>query len=143
VPRVFEKVYDSARQQAAASTARARIFASAADTAIAWSKAGVGAAGRGTGPALRLRHALFGPLVYGRLRAVLGGRVRYAVSGGAPLGDRLAHFFRGAGITMLEGYGLTESSAAATVNSQSAKRSARSGCRCPASPSGSPTTARS
>jgi long-chain acyl-CoA synthetase len=66
--------------------------------------------------ALRLRHTLFDRLVYGKLRAAVGGRVSYAVSGGAPLGERLGHFFRGAGITVLEGYGLTESSAAATVN---------------------------
>jgi long-chain acyl-CoA synthetase len=65
---------------------------------------------------LRLQHALFDRLVYAKLRAAVGGRVAYAVSGGAPLGERLGHFFRGAGITVLEGYGLTESSAAATVN---------------------------
>ena len=64
----------------------------------------------------RLRHAFFDRLVYARLRAAMGGRVSYAVSGGAPLGERLGHFFHGAGITVLEGYGLTESSAAATVN---------------------------
>ncbi len=127
VPRVFEKVYNSARQQAAASRARSMIFGAAADTAVAWSRAADGtaggpAAGRGPGRAarpglrLRLRHALFDRLVYARLRAAVGGRVRYAVSGGAPLGDRLGHFFRGAGITVLEGYGLTETSAAATVN---------------------------
>lgn len=116
VPRVFEKVYDSARQQASASRARARIFSAAAETAIAWSKARDGAAfGSSAGPALRLRHAVFDRLVYARLRAAVGG-VQYAVSGGAPLGERLGHFFRGAGITVLEGYGLTETSAAATVN---------------------------
>lgn len=113
VPRVFEKVYDGARQQAAASRAGAAIFAAAAATAVAWSRA---ADGTGAGPALRLAHAMFGWLVYGRLRAAAGGRLRYAVSGGAPLAGRLGHFFRGAGITVLEGYGLTESSAAATVN---------------------------
>jgi long-chain acyl-CoA synthetase len=135
VPRVFEKVYNSAQQQAAASRARSMIFGAATETAIAWSKtAGHDAAGRGTaasgetgngapgngtaGPGLRLRlrHALFDRLVYARLRAAVGGKVRYAVSGGAPLGDRLGHFFRGAGLTVLEGYGLTETSAAATVN---------------------------
>jgi long-chain acyl-CoA synthetase len=117
VPRVFEKVYDSARQQASASTAQSRIFAAAADTAIAWSKAhDGGAAARGAGPALRLRHALFDRLVYGRLRAAVGGRMRYAFSGGAPIDERLVHFFRGAGITVLEGYGMTESSGAATMN---------------------------
>ncbi len=117
VPRVFEKVYDSAQRQASAPRARARIFAAAAETAIAWSEAGDRAAsGRRNGLALRLRHALFDRLVYGRMRAAVGGRMRYAVSGGAPLGERLAHFFRGAGITVLEGYGMTESAGAATVN---------------------------
>ena len=131
VPRVFEKVYNSARRQAAASRARSMIFGAAADTAVAWSRAADGAAGGaaaspgpGGGAArpglrLRLRHALFDRLVYARLRAAVGGRVRYAISGGAPLGDRLGHFFRGAGITVLEGYGLTETSAAATVNEPS------------------------
>jgi long-chain acyl-CoA synthetase len=116
VPRVFEKVYQGAQQQASASRARARIFAAAAETAIAWSKAINGGPAGGPGPALRLRHALSGRLVYGRLRAAVGGRVQYAVCGGAPLGERLGHFFRGAGITVLEGYGLTECSGAATVN---------------------------
>ncbi|HUY45422.1 MAG TPA: AMP-binding protein [Streptosporangiaceae bacterium] len=117
VPRVFEKLYDAAWQQASASAARTRIFAAAAETAIDWSKAMGGAASGGSaGPALRLRHALYGRLVYGRLRAAVGGRVQYAVSGGAPLGERLGHFFRGCGITVLEGYGLTETSGAATVN---------------------------
>jgi long-chain acyl-CoA synthetase len=119
VPRVFEKVYNSAQQQAAASRARSMIFSAAAETAVAWSRAadraaaGDAAAG---GAGLRLRHAVFDRLVYARLRAAVGGRVRYAVSGGAPLGGRLGHFFRGAGLTVLEGYGLTETSAAATVN---------------------------
>jgi long-chain acyl-CoA synthetase len=128
VPRVFEKVYNSAQQQAAASKARSMIFEAATETAIAWSKlagsgqpgqppAGDGAAGRrAAGPGLRLRHALFDRLVYARLRAAVGGQVQYAVSGGAPLGERLGHFFRGAGLPVLEGYGLTETSAAATVN---------------------------
>ncbi|MGO8882818.1 MAG: AMP-dependent synthetase/ligase [Streptosporangiaceae bacterium] len=119
VPRVFEKVYNSAQQQASSSTAKARIFAAAAETAIAWSMAAQRAAsGSGHGPAaaLRVRHALFDRLVYGKLRAAVGGRVHYAVSGGAPLGERLGHFFHGAGITVLEGYGLTETAAATTVN---------------------------
>jgi long-chain acyl-CoA synthetase len=111
VPRVFEKVYESAQRQAAASKATTRIFAAAADTAIAWSKAGDGA-----GPALRLRHALFERLVYRRLRAAVGGSLQYAISGGAPLGERLGHFFRGAGITVLEGYGMTETTGPATMN---------------------------
>ena len=119
VPRVFEKVYASAQQQAAASQAKSRIFQAAADTAVAWSQARDGADGQGAsggGPGLGLRHALFDRLVYSKLRAAVGGQVKFAVSGGAPLGEHLCHFFRGAGITVLEGYGLTETSAAATVN---------------------------
>jgi long-chain acyl-CoA synthetase len=117
VPRVFEKLYDSAQRQAAGSTATARVFAAAAQAAIAWSKAsGEPAAGRRAGPALRLRHALFDRLVYAKVRAAAGGNVQYAVCGGAPLSEPLGHFFRGAGITVLEGYGLTETTAAVTVN---------------------------
>jgi long-chain acyl-CoA synthetase len=117
VPRVFEKVYNSAQQQASASDAKKKIFAAATETAIAYSRSrpGEGEAG-GPGLGVRLRHALFDRLVYGKLRAAVGGEVKFAVSGGAPLGDRLGHFFRGAGITVLEGYGLTETSAAAVVN---------------------------
>jgi long-chain acyl-CoA synthetase len=113
VPRVFEKVYDGAQQQASASAARARIFAAAAQTAVAWSKARDGA---GPGLALRLRHAVFDRLVYRRLRSAVGGRIQYAISGGAPLGEQLGHFFRGAGLTMLEGFGMTETTGAVTVN---------------------------
>ncbi|MGO8962003.1 MAG: AMP-dependent synthetase/ligase [Streptosporangiaceae bacterium] len=116
VPRVFEKVYNTAQQQASASPAKSRIFAAAVDAAIAFSQA-LSAGGAGAG--LRIRHGLFDRLVYGKLRAAVGGKVSYAVSGGAPLGERLGHFFRGAGITVLEGYGMTETSAAATVNKPS------------------------
>jgi len=119
VPRVFEKLYDAAWQQASASRAKTKIFATAAGTAIDWSAAMQAAAAgssAGPGPGLRLRHALLGPLVYGKLRTALGGRVQYAISGGAPLGERLSHFFRGCGITVLEGYGLTETSGGASVN---------------------------
>jgi long-chain acyl-CoA synthetase len=116
VPRVFEKVYNTAQQQASASPAKSKIFAAAAAAAIAWSQAqNSGRPGLG----LQARHALFDRLVYGKLRAAVGGKVTYAVSGGAPLGERLGHFFRGAGITVLEGYGMTETSAAATVNKPS------------------------
>jgi long-chain acyl-CoA synthetase len=115
VPRVFEKVYNTAVQQASASKAKSRIFDAAAATAVAWSQA-ASSDGAAPGQALRLRHKLFDRLVYAKLRAAVGGKVAYAVSGGAPLGERLGHFFRGAGITILEGYGLTETSAAATVN---------------------------
>jgi long-chain acyl-CoA synthetase len=121
VPRVFEKVYNSAQQQAAASKAKSRIFGAAVETAVAWSQSqgAGGSAGTTPGVALRLRHSLFDRLVYAKLRAAVGGQVRYAISGGAPLGERLGHFFRGAGITILEGYGMTETSAAAIVNKPS------------------------
>jgi long-chain acyl-CoA synthetase len=112
VPRVFEKVYNSAEARAEAS-GKGRIFHTAADTAIAWSQSlDTG----GPGVALRLKHELFDKLVYGKLRDALGGRVTAAVSGGAPLGARLGHFFRGIGVTILEGWGLTETTAPATVN---------------------------
>jgi long-chain acyl-CoA synthetase len=112
VPRVFEKIYNSAEAKAT-SEGKGKIFGTAADTAIAWSTA-QDAGGAGLG--LRVRHALFDRLVYSKLRAAMGGQVMYAVSGGAPLGTRLGHFFRGIGVTVLEGYGLTETTAPATVN---------------------------
>ncbi len=119
VPRVFEKVYNGAELQASDSKLKSRIFRAAAQTAIEWSKT-LGSEGQpgpgGQGLRLRLAHGLFDRLVYSKLRAAVGGQVRYAVSGGGPLGERLGHFFRGTGITILEGYGLTETSAAATVN---------------------------
>ncbi|MFI9415407.1 AMP-dependent synthetase/ligase [Nocardia gamkensis] len=112
VPRVFEKVYNTARAKAALAH-RERVFDVAATTAIAYSRARDG----GRIPlALRIRHALFDRLVYRRLRAALGGRATHAISGGAPLGERLGHFYRGVGFTVLEGYGLTETCAAATFN---------------------------
>ena len=111
VPRVFEKVYNSAEQKAEAA-GRGRIFRRAADVAIAHSKA----LDAGSVPfALRLQYALFDRLVYGKLRAAMGGNVSYAVSGSAPLGLRLGHFFRSLGITILEGYGLTETTAPVSV----------------------------
>lgn len=113
VPRVFEKVFNSARQQAAASGVKRRIFQAAVDAAVAWSRS---LDSGGPGPGARLRHGLYDRLVYAKLRDAVGGRVQYAVSGGAPLGERLGHFFRGVGLTVLEGYGLTETSAAAVVN---------------------------
>jgi long-chain acyl-CoA synthetase len=112
VPRVFEKVYNSAEASATAD-GKGKIFAVAAEAAIAWSEAqDTGGAGLG----LRLKHGVFDKLVYAKLRAAMGGEVMYAVSGGAPLGTRLGHFFRGIGVTVLEGYGLTETTAPATVN---------------------------
>ena len=112
VPRVFEKVYNSSAQKAEAA-GKGKIFHTAAATAIAYSEArDQGGAGIG----LKAKHALFDKLVYSKLRTALGGRVHWAVSGGAPLGPRLGHFYRGIGLTVLEGYGLTETSAASTVN---------------------------
>ncbi|MFJ1600610.1 AMP-dependent synthetase/ligase [Streptomyces sp. NPDC088261] len=113
VPRVFEKVYNGARAKAQAD-GKGRIFDRAARTAIAYSRAL--STPRGPSLGLRIRHTLFDKLVYGRLRAVLGGAGEYAISGGAPLGERLGHFFRGVGFTVLEGYGLTESCAATSFN---------------------------
>ncbi len=114
VPRVFEKVYNSARQKAH-DDGKGRIFDIAAATAVEWSRAQETG---GAGLALRAKHAIFDQLVYSKLRAVLGGRCLAAVSGGAPLGERLGHFFRGIGVPVLEGYGLTETSAPATVNTE-------------------------
>jgi long-chain acyl-CoA synthetase len=118
VPRVFERVFNAASQGAVAD-GRGRIFDAAVAAAIAYSQAGDRS---GPGPLLRARHALFDRLVYRRLREALGGRAQYAISGGAPLGERLAHFFRGIGICVLEGYGLTETTAALTVNLPGAQR---------------------
>ncbi|WP_406140585.1 AMP-dependent synthetase/ligase [Streptomyces sp. NBC_01089] len=113
VPRVFEKVYNSARAKAQAD-GKGKIFDKAANTAIAYSRA----LGTPQGPSagLRIKHKVFDRLVFSKLRAVLGGRGEYAISGGAPLGERLGHFYRGIGFTVLEGYGLTESCAATAFN---------------------------
>ena len=112
VPRVFEKVFNSASQRATAD-GRGKIFDRAADVAIAWSRA---SDGKRVPVRLRAQHALFDRLVYGKLRQALGGSCAYAISGGAPLGDRLGHFYRGIGLTVLEGYGLTETTAALSAN---------------------------
>ncbi|MDY6997053.1 MAG: long-chain fatty acid--CoA ligase [Actinomycetota bacterium] len=112
VPRVFEKVYNTAELNAE-NDGKGKIFAIAAETAIDWSKAQDSG---GPGLLLRLKHAVFDKLVYGKLRAALGGQCRAAISGGAPLGARLGHFYRGVGLSIYEGYGLTETSAAITVN---------------------------
>ncbi|MFH8569602.1 AMP-dependent synthetase/ligase [Streptomyces sp. NPDC017993] len=113
VPRVFEKVYNSARAKAQAD-GKGKIFDKAADTAIAYSRALETPEGPALG--LKVKYKVFDRLVYGKLRAVLGGRATHAISGGAPLGERLGHFFRGIGFTALEGYGLTESCAATAFN---------------------------
>ena len=112
VPRVFEKVFNTASQRATAD-GRGKAFDKATDTAIAWSRG----LERGRIPlAVRARHAVFDRLVYAKLRAALGGRCVFAISGGAPLGERLGHFYRGIGLVVLEGYGLTETTAAVAVN---------------------------
>ena len=118
VPRVWEKAYNSAKRRAMAE-GHGKIFASAETTAIAYSRA---LDAGGPGPVLRLRHLLFDRLVYSKLRAALGGSVQYAWSAAAPLGTRLGHFYRGCGLTVLEGYGLTETSPAASTNTLDAQK---------------------
>ncbi|GAA0985897.1 Long-chain-fatty-acid--CoA ligase FadD15 [Nocardioides aquaticus] len=118
VPRVLEQLFNTVSLRAAAD-GRGRVFEKAADTAIAWSRARE----RGRVPArLRARHAAYQRLVRTRLHEALGGRCRHAVCGGAPLGERLGHFYRGIGISVLEGYGLTETAGAVTVNQPDATR---------------------
>lgn len=112
VPRIFEKVYNGAEAKAEAA-GKGKIFRKAAEVAIAYSR---GIESGKISPALKLQHAIFDKLVYSKIRTGLGGRVEAAISGGAPLGERLGHFYRGAGITILEGYGLTETTAGATLN---------------------------
>jgi long-chain acyl-CoA synthetase len=112
VPRIFEKVYNGAEAKAEAA-GKGKIFRKAADIAIEYSR---GIESGKISPALKLKHGLFDKLVYSKIRTGLGGRVEAAISGGAPLGERLGHFYRGAGITILEGYGLTETTAGATLN---------------------------
>src|ERR1700729_3600497 len=112
VPRVFEKVYNGAEAKALAD-GKGKIFARATQAAVSYSHSLD--AGR-TPLRLRAEHALFDRLVYGKLRAALGGRAEWAISGGAALAPRLGHFFRGAGISILEGYGLTETTAPVSVN---------------------------
>ena len=112
VPRVFEKIYNTAKHSAHTS-GKGRIFDRAADVAVAFSEAlQSGHVGLG----LRLQHAVFDRLVYTKIRQAMGGRVRWSVSGGAPLGARLGHFFRGVGVTVLEGWGMTETTTSGTLN---------------------------
>ena len=118
VPRIFEKIYNGAEARAEAA-GKGKIFKKAADVAIAYSEA---LDKKGMSPVLKLKHALFDKLVYSKLRAGMGGNVEAAISGGAPLGVRLGHFYRGAGVTILEGYGLTETTAGATLNLYGAHR---------------------
>ncbi|MEN9749163.1 MAG: hypothetical protein RL149_241, partial [Actinomycetota bacterium] len=112
VPRVFEKVYNSAEQKAEAG-GKGEIFRKAAEVAVAWSEA---LDHGGPSAKLKLQHFVFDKLVYKKIRAAMGGNLRYAISGGAPLGTRLGHFFRALGVIVLEGYGLTETTAPATIS---------------------------
>ena len=112
VPRVFEKVYNSAEQRAEAA-GKGKIFHAAAETAIQWSMALD--TKKGPSFALSLKHKIFDALVYKKLRGAMGGRVKYAISGGGPLGARLGHFYRAIGLIVLEGYGLTETTAPVTI----------------------------
>ncbi|MFV0425750.1 MAG: AMP-dependent synthetase/ligase [Beutenbergiaceae bacterium] len=112
VPRVFEKVYNGSEAKAAAG-GKEKIFQWAARTAQGYSRA---LEGNGPSFALKAKHAIADRLVLSKIRAALGGQATFAISGGAPLGPRLGHFFRGAGLTVLEGYGLTETTAPLTVN---------------------------
>jgi len=118
VPRVFEKVFNSASQKATAD-GKGKIFERAAEVAIAYSR---GLDKGRPSLAVRAQHALFSRLVYAKLRSALGGECRFAISGGAPLGERLGHFYRGLGLIVLEGYGLTETTAALTANLPDAQK---------------------
>ena len=118
VPRIFEKIYNGAEAKADAA-GKGKIFHKAAEVAIAYSRA---LDSKKISPLLKLQHGLFDKLVYSKIRAGLGGRVEAAISGGAPLGERLGHFYRGAGVRVLEGYGLTETTAGATLNLTSSHR---------------------
>ncbi|MZE75719.1 AMP-binding protein [Streptomyces sp. SID5475] len=117
IPYVLEKVYNTGRATAE-KMGRASSFDRAAKIAQRYGEAREAeqhGTGPGPGPGLRAARALYDPLVYRRIRAALGGKVRYAICGGSPLGRRLAAFYAGAGIEIFEGYGLTETTAAATV----------------------------
>ncbi|WP_280844014.1 MULTISPECIES: long-chain fatty acid--CoA ligase [unclassified Streptomyces] len=118
VPRMFEKLRNTA-QRTAAADGHTRLFRAAEATAVAYSES---LDHGGPGVWLRVRHRVFDRLVFAKLRAALGGRVAYACSGGAPLGARLGHFLRGAGVTVLEGWGLTETTSGVTLNLPTAQR---------------------
>jgi long-chain acyl-CoA synthetase len=119
VPRVFEKVYNTAKQKAHAD-GKGAIFDLSERVAIAYSQSLDGNPARRL--ALEIPHRAFDALVYTKLRAALGGRAHAAISGGAPLGARLGHFFRGIGLPIYEGYGLTETTAGATCNRPDAQK---------------------
>lgn len=113
VPRIFEKIYNAASQKAGSGVA-GRVFSRATNTAIEWSKAQQ--SGNPIPRMLRMRHAVYNKLVYSTIMQIFGGKVEYAVSGGAPLNATIAHFFNGVGLPLLEGYGMTETCAPAMVN---------------------------
>ena len=116
VPRIFEKVYEGARQKAHGD-GKGKIFDAAAQVAIDWStQRTAGKVALGT----KIKHSLFDKLVYGKIRAAFGGQLRFAFSGGGPLGERLTHFFAGIGLDVYEGYGLTETSPLLTINAPGA-----------------------
>ncbi|GGW26019.1 MULTISPECIES: AMP-dependent synthetase/ligase [Streptomyces] len=118
VPYIFEKVFNAARRKAERE-GRAGPFEKAVEVAVNYAEA-VEAKAWGTGPGptagLRMQHQLFDKLVYSKVRAAMGGRVRHAMSGGSAMDRRLGLFFAGAGVQIYEGYGLTETTAAATAN---------------------------
>jgi long-chain acyl-CoA synthetase len=118
VPRIFEKIYNGAEAKAE-EAGKGKIFRKAAAVAIAYSESLDSNTFR---PLLKAQHALFDILVYKKIRHAVGGKVTNAMSGGAALGTRLGHFYRGIGITILEGYGLTETTAGATLNISSAQK---------------------
>ncbi|RUQ20468.1 AMP-dependent synthetase/ligase [Kocuria sp. HSID16901] len=114
VPRVFEKIYNGARATAHdASRLKGRIFDAAERIGVKWSETVM--SGRKPSPLLAGQYAVVNRLVFAQLREAMGGRVSYAVSGGGPLGTYLGHFFHAVGIKILEGYGLTETTAPLTV----------------------------
>ena len=118
VPRIFEKVYNGAENRAI-EAGKGKIFKKAVEVAVAYSQA----LDEPSIPVkVRVLQLLFDRLLYSKIRTGLGGRVVGAISGGAPLSQRLGHFFRGAGINILEGYGLTETTAASTLNVRYAQK---------------------
>ncbi|MDR3107169.1 MAG: AMP-binding protein, partial [Bifidobacteriaceae bacterium] len=129
VPRVLEKVYNSAEQKAGKGI-KLKLFRQAAKVAIVYSRRLDTAAGPGA--LLTVQHKLFDKLVYSTLRTAMGGKTRYAVSGGAALGERLGHFYRGIGLMVLEGYGLTETTAPTLVNPPIAQKIGSVGVPFPA-----------
>ncbi len=118
VPRIFERIYNGAEAKAIEG-GKGKIFTLAVDVAVKYSQ---GIESGKISASLRIKHALFDKLVYSKIRTGLGGRVSASISGGAPLSPRLGHFFRGAGINILEGYGLTETTAGATLNVRTAQK---------------------